>query len=80
MVNVEIHSSCILPSMLSFYRSAFYSDVLKATMYGLKIFLMHPTFTAYLIFLCYFQPHNINTDYENTHFELFSSLFLLCPF
>lgn len=81
IVNVEIHSSCILPSMLSFSRSVFYSDRLTATVHGLTIFLMHPTFTAYLIFLCYFQPQNINTVNERNYtFCNCSSLVLLRPF
>jgi len=49
-------------------------------MYGLTIFLMHPIFTAYLIFLCYFQPHNINTVNETTHFVIFPAYSYFAPF
>lgn len=80
IVNAEIHSSCIFPSMLSFSRSVFYSDLLTATTYGLNIFLMHPTSTAYLFFLCYFQLHNINTVNETTHFVIFAANSYSVPF
>ena len=58
IVNVEIHSSCVLPFMFSLSRSVFYSVLLTATIHGLITFLMYLTFTSYVIFLCFVKPHN----------------------